>query len=565
MRSFVLVIVAPNIDPFAMLQIKEEPQPVELSFVSTDSREPDAEHDGSFIIHPEETNSILPREFSPRISLERAASPLSPPRKIPELGHRPSIEFDLDSPPPPGRLGSYQSDSLTRAGSPLGPRYGSPGLGISSRSGSPLQFSTSLHNGLVKSTSNTSLRSTSGSPNGRSPRISREDVQRRLAKKRSVDSPLREVVDSNYFSSQADKGEDTEDEDMGRPLSPKPRMAPALARQNPTYDGVMSIDPEPQPIDPPRPSIPTRSLSTDGIPSEPSLSTQGFTGLTLDFQSDENGRMSFGEVPIGDMRSALDRLMEDVAGGASVSTGPDGKSVVRGLKVEAVTTGVQAGQFQLPTEAAEPTDRDSIMDESEDENSMDCDEPNERLPISATESEPPHIDHNPISNPQFAASAPDLSFTQESVSPPAPAPPPKDARRQREELILQKKREARRREEEEDMGMRTPPRSLVRPGGRGRSRSTSELNGAFGGGVPSGKRVAKDGTLLDVPMKEEDPLSDSIDRELRKLGAVAGNVSALNGNRSGIKANSTHLSRNTIFDNIARRFMHPQTRIVLLV
>ena len=82
------------------------------------------------------------------------------------------------------------------------------------------------------------------------------------------------------------------------------------------------------------------------------------------------------------------------------------------------------------------------------------------------------------------------------------------------------------REEEEDLGMRTPPRSEGRPTGRRRSKSTSELNTSFNGGNASnGKRKAKDGTLLDVPMDEEDPLSDSIDRELRKMGAAAGNVS----------------------------------------
>lgn len=523
--------ISAGVDPFAMPLIKDEPRPAELSFVSTDSREPGMDHVNAPVGHSEASRPARDPSPYPSELPITSTPPLSPPRNIPELGHRPSIEFDLDSPPPPGRLGSYNNDSLTRSGSPTLPqRFGSPGLGISSRSGSPLQFSSSLQQGLVKAASSASLNSPNGSPSGRSPRISREDVQRRLMKKRSVDSPLREVVDvgDTIVNLQLDKGDDTDEEDLGRPVSPsasKVHIAVPLTRQNPTYDGIISIDPDPQPIDPPRPDIPIRSHSIDGIPSEPGLSSsKPFTGLTLDFgsgfQSGDSGldmgndlAKSIGDVPLGDMRSALDRLMEDVAGGATLT--PDGKGV-RGLKVEAVTAGVQAGQFQIPPNAADPSlaEVDSIMDddEAEEEDSMDCDEPEEH----PAERRGPKVPV--LSNPQFALSAPELS--KPAIAPP---PPAKDAIRQREELIKQKKREARRREEDEDMGLRTPPRNPLGRPARQRSHSTSEADASFTRQSLAAKRRTKsttDGGLLDVmPVDEEDPLADSIDRELRKLGA----------------------------------------------
>ncbi|KAH8096761.1 hypothetical protein BXZ70DRAFT_1009443 [Cristinia sonorae] len=386
--------------------------------------------------------------------------------------------IDLDSPPPAGSLRNS-------------PRMGSPALGQSPRSGSPLlsRSGSPFVGSLAKSASQTSL---NGSLNGRSPRISREDVHRRLLTKRSIESPLRESVD---FFSHATPTEvpTTQHESSARAL-PRP-----LTRDNPTYDGVMSIDPEPQAIDPPRPSPVARAHSAESLVPQVT-GKEAFEGLNMDFSTGfdlgdvgaglDNGLgMSLRETPLGDMRSALDRLMEDVAGEASV--GPVERYTM-GMRIEEVTSGVQASQ--IPPRGTE----NDVLEQSHEVSVHDdvemLDPPSQR-PVTVRPSSP--------------------------VQP--PEPPVKDARRAREELIIKKKREARQREEEEDLGLRTPPRALGlgRPRRR-RSRSTSDTEGGDRKG-PDGKRRpistnGGGGLLDDVPVEDEAPLADSIDRELRKLG-----------------------------------------------
>jgi len=120
---------------------------------------------------------------------------------------------------------------------------------------------------------------------------------------------------------------------------------------------------------------------------------------------------------------------------------------------------------------------------------------------------------------------------------PPPPPPPKDAIRSREQLIIEKRRELRRREEEEEglVGFGDyqqdshglAPDATERPSRR-RSMSTGDAgyadkqrNGRSG---ISGK---KEGGLLDIVALEggDDPLADSIARELRRLGGVSKSVS----------------------------------------
>ncbi|KAK0486019.1 hypothetical protein IW261DRAFT_1548994 [Armillaria novae-zelandiae] len=100
-----------------------------------------------------------------------------------------------------------------------------------------------------------------------------------------------------------------------------------------------------------------------------------------------------------------------------------------------------------------------------------------------------------------------------------PPLPPKDNIRSREAMILEKRREMRRMEEEEEEEFlsRTAKRddcltvTTGRPSRR-RSRSTGDVEGI------RGKRRGSDGNLLDVVSPtSDDPLGDSIEKELKKL------------------------------------------------
>jgi hypothetical protein len=116
-----------------------------------------------------------------------------------------------------------------------------------------------------------------------------------------------------------------------------------------------------------------------------------------------------------------------------------------------------------------------------------------------------------------------------SVSSVPPTPPPKDAIRTREELVLEKRREAREREESESLGYYTPPKhGLPRrmPGNmlavangrprRRRSRSTGDLEELNNAAKRRGVMTGDGNGLLDLA-EVDDPLADSIDRELKKL------------------------------------------------
>ena len=128
------------------------------------------------------------------------------------------------------------------------------------------------------------------------------------------------------------------------------------------------------------------------------------------------------------------------------------------------------------------------------------------------------------------------------VSPLPPTAPHGNAIKAREELIKAKKREARRREEDEDLGLYTPPRRTVNTRSRRRSRSTGDAEDMTSRD-PAARRRANlsEGGLLNVgPIEgEEDPLADSIDRELRKLGNPARGVSYIQ--IFGVPVSLTHL------------------------
>lgn len=169
----------------------------------------------------------------------------------------------------PGRGGSPSA----RGGSPFG--HGQHEMGYAGRVGSPLP----LHRGLGMLGESTGSLNGSASRRGAGPRISREDVQRRVLERRGTESPVGSSpvvgglgvspVQSGRTSGQFDVSTEVEDEAMdglhsdhdhhGDNEGLKPR--PMKRQDNPTYDGVMAIDPEPQPRDPPRPTLHARAYS----------------------------------------------------------------------------------------------------------------------------------------------------------------------------------------------------------------------------------------------------------------------------------------------------------------
>ncbi|KAH9917565.1 uncharacterized protein B0H18DRAFT_1123545 [Fomitopsis serialis] len=241
------------------------------------------------------------------------------------------------------------------------------------------------------------------------------------------------------------------------------REPPPLSREkNYTYDGVMSLDPNPQPIDPPRPNVLIRAQSDVEDRSV-------FQGIQMDFdhstfglgQDDMFGRAgsasSRGNVHLGDV-SALDRLMENVAQGLPGDTGAE----------------LQA------------------MQETED---GQADDAAMASPVHANDREQ-----------RAAASA------------------PKEAIRAREDLIKAKKREAKRKDELASLGHSTPSAVQARRAGRPsrrRSMSTGDAEDLLTRTPAAQRRAAAlrcEGLLDDLNMaQEDDPLADSINRELRKL------------------------------------------------
>ena len=331
-----------------------------------------------------------------------------------------------------------------------------------------------------------------GSISGRTPRISREDMQRRLMRQRSVDSPVPDDKpadhedDVNRMSTTTDF--DLSNAEMGT-------IETVVEKRN----VAMSVATPPKALPLLHPDIEGDELKFDM--GQFGMGSPGMDlgkGMSIGFG---------GEVDV-DMRSALDRLMDDVAGsaGAKTSTPPlGGKDRKARVRVEAITEGIKAGRF-------EPDD--SMHTETEE----DGDQSRERA-VEMTMG----MGRPPLGR---AATEPDL-FTSTGVSRTAsgstipPPPPPKDAIRAREELVLEKRREARKREEDESLGYYTPPRPSDRVLNgrpiRRRSRSTGDMEELAKMRGESGSGLLDIGGLEG---KDDDDLQDSIQRELRKLGGA---------------------------------------------
>lgn len=198
--------------------------------------------------------------------------------------------------------------------------------------------------------------------------------------------------------------------------------------------------------------------------------------------------IKMGDVDVDmDMKSALDRLMEDVAG-----------------------AGTQADESMMTDEYDESFDRF----QSHDGHANDAFSASERPKImkrAATDSV--------LLQANEAVGVVSRSVSDAStITLPPPPVPPKDNIRARERIILEKRREARRLEEEdEEMSMprgKTQKHLGVGRPSRRRSMSTGDAE-VLGGGAKKRGDV-----LLDVtPPPEDGPFADSIERELQKLVA----------------------------------------------
>jgi hypothetical protein len=228
---------------------------------------------------------------------------------------------------------------------------------------------------------------------------------------------------------------------------------------------------------------------------------------------------------LGDMQSALDRLVRDVAGSGSGVHNPQTSSklpfVPGNIKVEAMAEGIQAGTFQIP-----PTPVNEMCDGTDEgEGGEDMGEIAPRPPATGSSADEMRLEvsHDPM--PLLGTGFGDFSASfgegDGSVSPayeqtPPPPLPPKVGIKEREEMIKAKRREIRRLEEEEEIRY-APKATTLTSGGsrpsRRRSRSTGDATE-----ISLGKqRATKDALGMDDLENGDDPLSESINRELQKL------------------------------------------------
>ena len=189
---------------------------------------------------------------------------------------------------------------------------GSPVVNTPTRGASPL--SRDLES--MPSMGSLNGRGNTGSISRRNPRIDREDIHKRLLRKRNPDSPMPEEI--GEASMTADRSTSGEVADTSVNLDDVPlallrtSVPPPLHREG-TYDGVMSIDPNCQPTDPPRPSVLMRAHSEVETSGTRTTSAPDFQGLDLNLPDGGTSLdISLGTpgatgVEIDEVKSALER------------------------------------------------------------------------------------------------------------------------------------------------------------------------------------------------------------------------------------------------------------------
>ncbi|TFY80794.1 hypothetical protein EWM64_g3218 [Hericium alpestre] len=279
-------------DPFVMNFKEEDVQVVELSFMSGSgsSQGDDMDPANLSVGHSEMSLSGFAaelglNELTKDEPLRTSTPPFStPPLRTSALSHRRSAGLGENVPSPISRSRSaspltvasphIEREPTSHSGSPVPGRANSPAvaspLGIPARVASPFQLQRALGLG-EPSSSSSSLGSAGGGV--RRPGISRDEMQRRvMTRSHNSPGPWTEGNKPEMPPSPAT----TESANISFANGPAqeeqvPRSADraALRREdNATYDGVMSIDPEPQDIDPPRPGVLARSRSDGDVDEE---------------------------------------------------------------------------------------------------------------------------------------------------------------------------------------------------------------------------------------------------------------------------------------------------------
>ncbi|KAI9462616.1 hypothetical protein F5148DRAFT_1300050 [Russula earlei] len=531
-------------DPFSLPDReddREDVQIVELSFMSSE---------GASGLLPE--TKVAPRQASEVAGIEKElglGTPNSqvrtstPPLRLKSPGSSFGKTIESPSPRELPRLPRGRSESplaihaVSPTGLPSGLAYlDSPSFRSTSGSPaftSPARVESPLSRNLESMPSTGSLTGPSGtgSISRRNPRIDREDIHKRLLLKRNIDSPVPEEIGETSTIADPLTNVDATDisiQSEGAPLGllqtsvPPP---PPLHREG-TYDGVMSIDPDPQPADPPRPSMLVRAQSEIETNSTRSTSTIGFQGLKLDFSDDSpsldlslNASASGStRVEIDEVKSALERLVQNVAtdsASASSSAHPSPQNLkMKGsrasLKLATVSKGVKVKRYEPLSDLDTTMEEEEPLDEHADHQHAT---PSHSTTSSSAQRTPELLSGGGFMSPSLSRNTSESSNMVQPI--------PKDAIRHREQMILEKRREMRRREQDEDLGYVTPPRNPPHPVGRPsarRSMSTGDAEDLQAAARLAALNPPGSSVLPDVVVTEEkDPLAESIARELRKL------------------------------------------------
>ncbi|KAJ7594637.1 hypothetical protein C8J56DRAFT_444291 [Mycena floridula] len=325
--------------------------------------------------------------------------------------------------------------------------------------------------------------SPTGSPGGPRPRINREDVHRRLLRQRSFGSPIPEAKPSGDgpSSPQADEQSfnqvetELDDSHMDENQSSMVVHEEVEGEEEEEEEEEFGLLKAPQP---------GGKLGLDfgskfglgglglGDVAASQSSVIASSGLKHESPYQVPGtRMELGQVDVDmDMKSALDRLMDDVAGGkleeADLSMATD-----EGYSFD------QPSQQVLEPKLMQRAATDSII-------------------VGGVG---PGIMSRTVSGASTI-----------SIPPPLP---PKDNIRSREALILEKRRELRKFEEDESDNFFNGPHLTVGRPSRRRSMSTGDVEGL------KGTPLRNAGSLMDIVPSEpaaDPPLTDIIEQELKK-------------------------------------------------
>jgi hypothetical protein len=505
-------------DPFG-LPARDDVQIVELSFMSSEGvpgspyeRSAGLQQTSQAVQLEEELGLGTPnsqiRTSTPPLKLKSPAGSLGKSAESPGSRGLPRPPRWQSESPLPNPHSQTTSFAESRSGSPSLPYPGSPSSQPTSGSPAfapPTPMASPFPPALESMPSNGSLNSheSIGSLSRRNPRIDREDIHKRLLRKRNADSPMpEELGEMSTTANRPTNGDATDTQLDEMPLAALRTLMSRPIHRERTYDGVMSIDPNPQPADPPRPSVLVRAHTETETGDTHGAGTSDLHGRDFslpDGNTTLDLSLGAGSVEISEVRSALERLVQDVvtdSAGASMSARPSPQDLkVKGshssLRIASVTKGIKARLYDPLSDLDVTMEEDEMLDDHDE------------------------IQHELLSGGGFMS--PTLSRNT-SESSDVPQTQQRDAIRHREQMILEKRREMRRREQDEDMGYVTPPRNPPHPGGRPsarRSMSTGDAEDLQEATRRAALNPLGSSVLPDVI--EKDPFAESIARELSKL------------------------------------------------